>query len=113
MWRRLAVAVLACCCSGVLVPKHCFAQQDQTESKRKVVTRVIPIYPEMARTMNLKGVVRVDALVLSNGTVKSIAVRGGHPALVQAAENAILKWKWEPAAHETKEPVEVKFDPQQ
>jgi outer membrane biosynthesis protein TonB len=62
--------------------------------------------------MNLKGVVRVDALVASNGTVKSFEVRGGHPALVLAAENAIRKWKWEPSAHDTKEPIEVRFDPQ-
>src|SRR5690242_14723341 len=104
MWRRLAVAVLAFCCSGILLPHPGFAQQEQTETKRKVVNRVVPVYPQMARTMNLKGVVRVDALVAPNGTVKSLEVRGGHPALVQAAQSAILKWKWEPAAHETKEP---------
>jgi len=39
-------------------------------------------------------------------------VRGGHPILAEAAEKAIRKWRWQPAAHETREPVEVKFNPQ-
>jgi len=31
---------------------------------------------------------------------------------VRAAQDAIYKWKWAPASHETREPIEVKFDPQ-
>ncbi|MBZ5722662.1 MAG: energy transducer TonB [Acidobacteriia bacterium] len=112
MRRWFAVAVLAVCCTGVLVPYPCSAQQDQPEAKRKVLNRVVPTYPELARTMNLRGVVRVEALVAANGTVKSLEARGGHPVLVQAAENAVRKWKWAPSTHETKEPIEVKFDPQ-
>jgi len=54
----------------------------------------------------------VEALVLPNENVKVLAVKGGHPVLTQAAENAIRNWKWEPAAHETIEPIEVNFDPQ-
>jgi TonB family protein len=115
MRRWFAVAVLAVCCAGVLAPHSCSAQEDQPEAKpetkRKVVNRVVPAYPELARTMNLKGVVRVEALVAANGTVKSLEARGGHPVLVQAAENAVRKWKWAPSVHETKEPIEVRFDP--
>ena len=54
----------------------------------------------------------MDALVASNGTVKSVEVRGGHPVLVQAAQHAIYKWKWAPASYETRELIEVRFDPQ-
>ena len=89
-----------------------FAQQDQTEGNRKVVNRVAPLYPAMARTMNLRGSVKAEALVAPNGVVKSVEVKGGHPVLVQAAQNAIYKWKWAPAAHETREPIEVRFEPQ-
>ena len=88
------------------------AQQDESDSARKIVIRVMPHYPEMARTMNLKGSVKAEALVKANGMVKSVDVKGGHPVLVRAAEDAIYKWKWEPATHETREPIEVKFDPQ-
>jgi len=111
--RRLAAATFVVLFwAVVLAPNPSFAQRDEPESSRKVVTRVLPMYPELARTMNLKGSVRVDALVAPNGTVRSVQVRGGHPVLAEAAEHAIRKWRWQPAAHETTEPIEVRFDPQ-
>jgi hypothetical protein len=61
--------------------------------------------------MNIRGSVKAEALVKPNGVVKSVDVKGGHPVLVRAQE-AIYRWKWEPSAHETREPIEVKFDPQ-
>jgi TonB family protein len=87
------------------------AQQQQSENKRKVVTRVVPAYPDLARRMNVRGTVKLEALVATNGNVKSLEIRGGHPLLTEAAQSAIRKWKWEPASHETREPVEVRFDP--
>jgi TonB family protein len=87
------------------------AQQEQPESTRKIVTRVLPQYPEMARTLNLRGSVKAEAVVRPNGMVKSVDVRGGHPVLVRAAQDAIYRWKWEPSSHETREPIEVRFDP--
>jgi TonB family protein len=97
--------------SLALVRPVCFAQHP-TETSRKVVNRVTPTYPDLARAINLKGNVTIDVVVAANGTVKSLQVKGGNPVLVQAAENAIRKWKWEPASHETVEPIEVRFDPQ-
>lgn len=88
------------------------AQEEQSESARKVVNRIMPHYPEMARTMNLRGSVKAEVVVKPNGQVKSVDVKGGHPVLVRAAQDAIYRWKWEPAAHETREPIEVRFDPQ-
>jgi TonB family protein len=81
-------------------------------SNRKITNRVVPRYPPLARTMNLKGTVKIEALVLANGTVKTVELKGGHPVLAQAAENAIRKWRWEPATHESHEPIEFHFDPQ-
>jgi outer membrane biosynthesis protein TonB len=49
--------------------------------------------------------------VAPNGTVKKAEVFGGSPVLAQAASNAVQKWKWLPAATETKEPVEINFHP--
>lgn len=88
-----------------------FAQQVNPEN-RKIVNRVMPHYPEIARSMNLSGSVKADVLVAPNGTAKSVEVKGGHPVLVRAAQDAIYKWKWAPAAHETTEAIEVKFEPQ-
>jgi TonB family protein len=112
MRRWTAIAVLASCWVTLLTSTVSLAQQEQPEIKRKVVNRVVPLYPEMARAMSLRGSVKVEALVATNGTVKSVEIKGGHPLLVQAAEHAVRKWKWEPTAHETWEAIEFKFDPQ-
>jgi TonB family protein len=97
--------------SALVLLSALFAQEDGAPA-RKIVNRVTPHYPEIARTMNLKGNVKAEAVVAANGTVKTIDVKGGHPVLVRAAQNAIYKWRWAPAAHETREPIEVRFDPE-
>jgi TonB family protein len=94
--------------ASLLVPSHLYSQAG-AESSRKIVTRVAPQYPSLARSMNLQGSVRADVVVAPNGTVKSVEIKGGHPLFVQAAQNAIREWKWEPAPHETHEIVELKF----
>jgi TonB family protein len=110
LMKRLTAALSLTLLSAlVLVPKT-FSQQEPNESNRKIVTRVVPQYPDMARTMNLSGSVKAEAIVEPNGVVKSVDVKGGHPVLVRAAQEAIYKWKWAPATHETREPVEVKFN---
>jgi TonB-like protein len=52
-------------------------------------------------------------MVAGNGTVKAVEIKGGHPILAQAAASAVSQWKWEPASHESRESVQVKFNPQQ
>jgi TonB family protein len=81
------------------------------ESTRKITLRTAAQYPALARSLALEGVVKVDALVEPDGSVKSVDVKGGHPVLVQAAVNTVRRWKWEPAPRETHELVEVKFSP--
>jgi TonB family protein len=83
--------------------------QESSPGSRKIVTRISPQYPSLARSMNLQGSVKADVVVAPNGTVKSVEIKGGHPLLGQAAQNALREWKWEPAAHETHELVELKF----
>jgi TonB family protein len=111
MRSRIAVTLLTLFWIVAFVPSCSQAQQEQTEQIRKVLNRVVPTYPEMARTMNLKGTVKIEVVVDPKGIAKSIKVLGGHPALAQAAENAIRKWKWVPAAHDTTEPVDIRFNP--
>src|SRR4029078_7598183 len=77
----------------------------------KVLTRVLPIYPPIARSMNLSGSVKLEIVVAPTGSVKSIQVIGGSPVFSQAAEGAVRAWKWEKAEHETTERLEVEFKP--
>ena len=90
------------------------AQNAATESKgaRKVTTRVAPAYPELARKMHIRGVVKVEAVVKPNGSVKSTRILGGSPVLVEAATDAVSKWKFEAGPDETTEIVQLSFEPQ-
>ncbi len=107
MKNRIAVALFVLVPILMLVPRVASAQ----DGGRKVVSRVVPKYPSLARTMNLQGVVRADVLVAPNGSVKLVEVKGGHPLLAQAAQTALREWKWEPAPRETHESVEIRFSP--
>jgi TonB family protein len=82
-----------------------------SESVRKILSRVPPQYPSLARSMNIKGSVRAVALVAPNGTVKSVEVKGGHPVLVEEAQKALRQWKFEPASKESYEIIEIRFTP--
>jgi TonB family protein len=85
----------------------------QEESSRRAKSRVQAVYPELARKMNLSGTVKVEVVVLPNGTVKGARVMGGHPVLANAALDAVKRWRFEPAAMETTGIVDFKFDPRQ
>ena len=83
----------------------------ESQSARKVINRVVPVYPATARIMKLSGTVRLEVLVLPNGTVKTVEVKGGNPLLAQSAQNAAREWKWAKADHESTEMLEFKFNP--
>ena len=85
-------------------------QDSQNEIVRRARSKVQPIYPDLARKMNLSGTVRVAVVVAPNGTVKEAKVLGGHPVLTGAALDAVRKWKFEPASVETSGVVDVKFE---
>lgn len=78
---------------------------------RKVRNKVRPSYPELARKMNVRGTVKIEVVVAPSGAVKDFKVVGGHPLLVGAAEDAMKKWRYEPAAEETTTLVEFNFAP--
>jgi len=86
--------------------------QESSDASRKVLVQTPAVYPTLARSMNIRGTVKLQAQVAPNGTVKKIDVLGGHPLLTQSAVTAVGHWKFEPAPRETKEAVEIKFDPQ-
>lgn len=79
---------------------------------RKVTARVAPSYPELAKKMHIRGVVKVEVVVKPNGSVKSTRVLGGNPVLVESATDAVSKWKFEPGTDETTEVIQLTFEPQ-
>ena len=83
---------------------------ESSHSERKIASRVAPVYPELAKKMHIRGTVKVEAIVRPNGQVKSTRVLGGNPVLVDAALDAVGKWKFETAQSETTEVVQLTFD---
>ncbi len=111
LMRQGVAEVLLLAAMFALIPTHSRAQES-SEAGRKVLVKTEPVYPALGRSMHIQGVVKVEAVIAPNGSVKSVQVKGGHPILVQAAVTAVGHWKFEPAAHETKELIEIKFVPE-
>jgi TonB family protein len=110
MWRPvsfLAVAVIAL--ASVVTAQNAPASPP---SERKVTARAAPVYPDLAKKMHIHGTVRVEALVRSNGSVKSTRILGGNPVLVDAALEAVGKWRFEAAQSESAEVVQIVFETQ-
>lgn len=106
--RQLVLLLLGATLFGAVFNVGGFGQ---STIDRKVKTRVSPNYPEIARKMGITGVVKLQVVVAANGTVKETKVIGGHPILINAAVDAVKKWKFETASAESTGTVEVKFDP--
>lgn len=84
----------------------------QEEEGRHLKSKIIPVYPDLAKKMNVTGTVKVQVVIAPNGVVKSTKVIGGHPVLVDSCVDAVRKWRYEPAAEETTTTVEFHFSGQ-
>jgi TonB family protein len=107
--RLWAIAGLLLVVTTIFHPLSAMAQGELT---RKAKTKVAPAYPDLARRMNITGTVKVLVVVAPNGSLKDTKIVGGNPLLVNAAMDALKKWKFEPADSESTGTVEFKFQPQ-
>ena len=111
MRRWVATAIVALSVGVFVLSQSSSLAQEQSDENRKILTRANPVYPDLARRMQLGGIVKVEATVAPGGRVKLTRVIGGSPLLTRAAVEAIEKWTWAVAAHETKELIELNFHP--
>lgn len=113
MSRRFVATVLVALSLAVtLGPSHLRAQNAQNdEIVRRAKSRVDPVYPELARKMNITGTVKIEVVVAPNGTVKSARIVGGHPVLAGAALDAAKKWRFDPAPAESTGIIDFRFEP--
>lgn len=103
----LSLSLLSFCLVSVPV-----GRAQDSNANRKVLLRSAPAYPEIAKKMNLSGTVKLIAVVEPDGKVKTVEAMGGSPVLIQAAKDAIARWKFAPGGTETREVVELHFAPQ-
>jgi TonB family protein len=75
----------------------------------RLVTRVNPVYPALARQAQIEGVVRFTATIGKDGRIAHLQVNSGHPMLVPAAVEAVRQWVYQPTLLNG-EPVEVITD---
>ena len=76
------------------------------EQKPILIHRVNPKYPEIARKAGLTGKVFLKFLVDKNGRVSNVSVYSGQEIFRQAAIDAVLQFRFEPAQQNDK-PVSV------
>lgn len=77
--------------------------------ERAIKTRVVPVYPEIAKRMRIGGTVNIQATVDAEGTVKDVKTVSGNHMLAVAAEDAVRHWKFAPGSGDTIVNLEVNF----
>ena len=82
---------------------------DSSQVARKVLSKAMPVYPDLARRTHISGVVKLRATISPNGSVRLIEPVGGNPVLITAAQVAVSKWRYVPAPEETRESIELRF----
>ena len=109
MLRSLALPTLALvlCLTAAFVPAS--LAQKSTKTGRKVISDVKPVYPPTLKSMHIEGLVRLTAIVLPNGSVVAVEVKGGNPILVENAVKAVKAWRYAPGPNQTEEEVVLNF----
>jgi periplasmic protein TonB len=72
----------------------------------RIVRRVIPTYPLIAKQSRISGTVRLLGVIAKDGTVQRLQVVSGNPFLARAALDAVRQWVYSPTLLNG-EPVEV------
>lgn len=75
----------------------------------RLIYRVDPVYPALARQTRQQGVVVLDAILDERGDVVEMKVVSGSPLLIQAAVDAVKRWKYEPT-YLNDQPVPVQLN---
>lgn len=84
-------------------------QAGSTPSRPEIIHHVKPVYSASARAANAEGVVILESLIDAEGCVQNVRLlKGFHPDLDQAAQDAVRQWVFLPARLEG-EPVETHY----
>jgi TonB family protein len=104
----VAAAILTPLGGSRLIP-NLFAQ-NKLKPGREVIHTVKPDYPAIVKNARIGGTVRLNAVVLPNGTVARVQIVGGNPILAESTAKAVMNWKYAPASSQTSEEVLVVFN---
>jgi protein TonB len=62
----------------------------------RLIHKIEPIYPEAARQANVQGVVILEAVIGTDGTVVDLRAISGPDELTAAALDAVKWWRFQP-----------------
>jgi TonB family protein len=74
--------------------------------EKRIMYKTIPVYPEAARLANKQGLVVLDVVINTDGTVRRVREVSGPDLLAESAADALEFWKFEPYLVDGR-PVEV------
>lgn len=79
-----------------------------------LIRKVIPVYPPLARSARISGVVHLIGTIGKDGRIQNLQLVSGHPMLARAALNAVQQWIYKPTLLngnpvEVIAPIEVNF----
>jgi protein TonB len=72
----------------------------------RLIHRVEPLYPPLARQMHVSGVVELVGIIATNGRIRELKLMSGNPLLAPSALDAVRQWVYEPTLLNG-EPVEL------
>ena len=79
---------------------------ESTVEGANLIKKVIPIYPQIARSAHIQGTVRFTAHIGKDGRILNLKFASGPPVLVESASTAVKQWIYRPTLLDGK-PVEV------
>ena len=72
----------------------------------RLIKKVDPEYPPLARRARLEGSVVAEALITESGTIDSLRIISGNPLFYQSVLDAVKQWRYEPTLLNG-EPIDV------
>ena len=61
-----------------------------------LIYRVEPVYPRIGALIRAHGIVRLHAIIATDGTIQKLEVIEGPPSLILAAQDAVRQWRYRP-----------------
>jgi protein TonB len=79
---------------AAIMPKRVRVSQGVIQGQ--CIRRVEPVYPKIALSAHVQGVVQLKAIISKNGDITELEALSGHPILVPAAMDAVKQWHYRP-----------------
>src|SRR5690242_4641085 len=102
----LIVSVGLCAAAPAGADHPARIQRSESYTSSAIIQRVAPVYPTSARVRHIEGTVVLGVVIAQDGSLLHAETVSGDPALVRAALEAVMKWRYRPTLVEGK-PVEV------